>query len=77
MLFRSKTAELIADVALMNAKQINRTTMIDAEKWKMRKDDYRANFETYFDGVIKNIKLPSDSKCYECRLPYRHRIILP
>ena len=72
-----KTAELIADVALMNAKQINRTTIIDSEKWKMRKDDYKANFETYFDGVLKNIKLPSDAKCYECRLPYRHRIVLP
>ena len=72
-----KTAELIADVALLNSKQINRTTIIDSEKWKARKEDYKANFETYFDGVMKNIKLPTDSKCYECRLPYRHRIVLP
>lgn len=75
ILFR--TASEIADFAIQNSKQLNRSTIIDMERWRERKASYDEKFTTYFDSVLQNIKMPTDQMCYECRLPYRHAIILP
>lgn len=72
-----KTAVEIMEFALHNSTRLNTETLLDADKIKERLDLYEFRFKESMENLMKNIKLPKDEKCFECRQMSKHEIILP
>lgn len=72
-----KAGAEIMEYARLQSKRVNSNTFIDLEKLKERQDLYELKYRELMDGILQNLKLPTDSLCYECNPRSRHTIILP
>lgn len=72
-----KAGAEIMEYARLQSKRTNSNTFIDLDKLKERQDLYELKYRELIDGVIQNIKLPGDSRCYECNPKSKHTVILP
>lgn len=71
-----RTAYEIMSFAINNAEQVNIRTM-DVEKLKSRKEEYDFEYQKSKSNLLKNLKLPTDSLCFECNIKSKHVTMLP
>lgn len=71
-----KTAAELYDYGLISQRS-NDTTLIDSEKWKLRREEMEFKYREELDNVLKKIKLPSDNICFQCNDKSKNVIILP
>jgi len=72
-----KAGAEIMQYARLQSKRANSNTFIDLDKLSERQDLYELKYRELFDGIIQNIKLPTDVQCFECNPRSRNTIILP
>lgn len=72
-----KAGAEIMEYARLQSKRTNSNITIDLEKLKERNDIYELKFRELLDGILQNLKLPSDNRCFECNPRSRHTVILP
>lgn len=72
-----KAAELIMEYALHSSDRVNSRKILDTETIEVRRQHYATKYYESKNSIIKNITLPTDSKCFKCRQPIRTATILP
>lgn len=72
-----KAAELIMEYALHSSDRVNSRKILDTERIETRRQFYATKYYEYKNSIIKNMKLPTDSKCFSCRQPVRTITMLP
>lgn len=73
------TAFEIMDFAMLNSpnEKLNTTTWLNSDLIEKRRAEYYDRFTASFKDALKNIVLPSDSKCFVCKQPSRYATMLP
>lgn len=72
-----KAAELIMEYALHSSDRVNSRKILDTETIEARRQHYATKYYESKNSIIKNMTLPTDSKCFKCRQPLRTATILP
>jgi hypothetical protein len=72
-----KSGEQLMEFILHNSDRLNSTTILDLEKVEARWKMYAEKYQSSIDSILKNIKLPSDSKCFDCREKSKTVTMLP
>lgn len=72
-----KAAELIMEYALHSSDRVNSRKILNTETIEARRQHYQTKYFESKNSLIKNMKLPTDSKCFKCREAVRTVTILP
>lgn len=71
------TAKEICDYASLVTSRQNSKTVIASTDWTKRSEMYAAKYAEAIDGVLQNIRLPKDEKCFECKEKIKYAIQIP
>jgi len=72
-----KAGEQLMEFALHNSDRLNSKTIIDMEKVEGRWKLYGEKHREALDNILKNIRLPEDSRCFDCREKSKTVTMLP
>lgn len=72
-----KAGESIMEFALHNSDRLNSKTILDLEKIDSRWNLYASKYQNSIESILKNMKLPSDSRCFDCREKSKTVVMLP
>jgi len=74
-----KTAANIMEYGIHSSvnQRSNTTVTINSDTLKDRMVMYGLRSDEAIDDILKYIKLPKDSRCFECSQPIKHAIVLP
>ena len=65
------------EFSLHSSDRNNSKTIIDVEKNEGRMNFYADKYKESIENVLKNMRLPTDSKCFMCREKNKTVTMLP
>lgn len=72
-----KSGEALMEFALHNSDRLNSKTILDLDNVEARWKLYQEKYISTLQNILKNIKLPSDSRCFDCREKNKTVTMLP
>ena len=73
-----KYAEVVLEFALHEApnERLNTTDTNNADLLQKRLESAQSKFAESMNGVLQNMKVPQDEKCFSCKESSRHAIVI-